>query len=56
MELMREVDEYEQVLKAAENEMKASQSDFMVVHGTTLEVLGAAGQVQLGGERYNKGP
>ena len=53
-ELLREVDEYEQVLKAAESEMKASQSAFMVAHGTTMEVLGAAGQVQLSGERYNK--
>ena len=54
MELLREVDEYEQVLKATENEMKASQSAFMVAHGTTMEVLGVAGQVKLGGERYNK--
>ena len=45
MELLREVDEYEQVLKAAENEMKASQSAFMVGYGTTMEVLGVAGQV-----------
>ena len=34
--------------------MKASQSAFMVAHGTTMEVLGVAGQVKLGGERYNK--
>ena len=54
MELLREVDEYEQVLKATEKEMKASQSAFMVAHGTTMEVLGVAGQVKLGGERYNK--
>ena len=54
MELLREVDEYEQVLKATEKEMKASQSAFMVAHGTTMKVLGVAGQVKLGGERYNK--
>ena len=54
MELLREVDEYEQVLKAAENEMKASQSTFMIAHGNAMEVLGVAGQVWLGGERYNK--
>ena len=54
MELLREVDEYEQVLKAAENEMKGSQSAFMIAHGTTMEVLGVAGQVQLGGQRYSK--
>ena len=54
MELLREVDKYEQVLKAAENEMKASQSAFMIAHGIMMEVLGVAGQVWLGGERYNK--
>ena len=26
----------------------------MIAHGTTMEVLGVAGQVHLGGERYNK--
>ena len=45
MKLLREVDEFEQVLNAAENEMKASQSAFMVAHGTTMELLGVAGQV-----------
>ena len=54
IELLREVDEYEQVSKATETQMKASQGDFMVAYGTTLEVLGVAGEVKLGGERYNK--
>ena len=51
MELLREVDEYEQLLKAAENEMKGSQSAFMITHGTTMEVLEVAGQVGLSGQR-----
>ena len=34
--------------------MKASQSAFMLAHGTTMEELGVGGQVQLGEERYNK--
>ena len=54
MEVLKEVHEYEENLKAAENKMKASQTTFMVAHGTTMEVLGVAGQVQLGEERYNK--
>ena len=54
MEFLKEVHEYQQILKAAENKMKASQSAFMVAHGTTMEVLGVGGQVQLGEERYNK--
>ena len=54
LSIMSEVHKYEELLKDAVEKMKGSQTTFLKVHGSTLEVLKVAGEVVVSEERFHK--